>query len=528
MTGKRVRSDGARSDASQEPEAAGGKDAGELAGDAPALVLHGGSGRRATVAESGGGTGPRRADMEAAQDAERDPAALTDRNALLASICEAIAWEPAYRADDPLLEHAHRLYWLTRVAKPTQVVALGVGEGSGYFALCAAATGNDTETSLIGIDDWRAEGAGEGGDRPASAAEPDAVPPTLHEHNARHYAKISRLMRAPPGEAAAAFDKGGVDLLVLCRETEARSFRAVIDDWLPSMSERGLVVVPDAQTPKLEELGQGWPHLDLGQGNGLLVLMVGQSPPAPVAFAAGLAPESPERALLAHALGASGRGLAHRVRAETARDAAARLDAELQSLRAEVAAQLARRDVALAERARELETAEMTRRDLEARVARQREELRFLTARAEELRKELARQADEVGAIRGSMTWRLTAPVRKLKVPLLALRARLRNRASASGADGIPGVAEQVRALRQSPLFDSKWYAARFPECGGADKAAEHYVTEGAFTGNDPGPDFDTVGYYDRNADVAASAWPALSHYLFHGRAEGRTFKSET
>lgn len=90
------------------------------------------------------------------------------------------------------------------------------------------------------------------------------------------------------------------------------------------------------------------------------------------------------------------------------------------------------------------------------------------------------------------------------------------------------GLRRQTAALSGSPLFDAQWYARRYPECGGAEKAAVHYLVTGAFAGNDPGPDFDTKAYYRANPDVAEAKWPALAHFVLHGQAEGRPQRPET
>jgi hypothetical protein len=83
----------------------------------------------------------------------------------------------------------------------------------------------------------------------------------------------------------------------------------------------------------------------------------------------------------------------------------------------------------------------------------------------------------------------------------------------------------QVAEVGRSEFFDADWYAARYPECGGAPFAAIHYLRTGAFEGHDPGPDFDTAAYLRANPDVTAARIPALAHYLLYGRAEGRRLR---
>jgi hypothetical protein len=541
---------------------------------------------------------PLRAEMQAAQESERDQARvagtaqaklfdlmneldqarqttearvdalLSDRNALFGSISEVAGWEPDFIAEEPLLPHLHALYWLAMVSAPARCVALGVGAGSGYFALCAGAlAAGAQETNFTGVDDWLAED---------SEAGVDAIPAPLRDHNARHYAHFSQLVRATPDEAAALRHDAAVDLLVICRPPDADRLAALIAEWRPSMSDRGVIVVAGVDALDPTTVAEAWPSFRLGHRDGLLVLLPGSAPPRLLGIAAALGPETAERKVLnefVRAIGLSStqrlgaerekarmtqqveelrlltarseeqikqigerdHALAEKARALEAaekrqRDLEARMAQQVEDLRLltarseEQIKRIGERDHALAEKARALEAAEKEKRNLEAKVARQREELRFLTERANELRTELERQAEEVGAIRKSTSWRLTAPIRKLKSPLGSLKAIARNRV---GGDAIPAPAQQATILRQSPLFDSDWYAARYPDCGGAANAVEHYIAEGAFVGNDPGPDFDTVGYYDRNPDVADSGWPALSHYLIYGQAEGRKFRSE-
>ena len=220
--------------------------------------------------------------------------------------------------------------------------------------------------------------------------------------------------------------------------------------------------------------------------------------------------------------------------------AQARLEDVLRETKAREAAhitQLAARDAALA-KAREItEAAEKTRRKLESTVTKLREELSVLTKQAEgrigAAQPQTAASAtgqDTVGTTLASTHTNSAgtqSPGSTSTIPHAAPAARgngvlsgLRLRRS-----GIPSLRQQVRALHDSDYFDSAWYAATYPDCGGPAKAAEHYLREGAFVGNDPSPRFSTTDYYQRNPDVAATKWSALGHYIFYGKAEGRCFE---
>lgn len=70
--------------------------------------------------------------------------------------------------------------------------------------------------------------------------------------------------------------------------------------------------------------------------------------------------------------------------------------------------------------------------------------------------------------------------------------------------------------------FDADYYVRRYPDVaeGGWD-ALSHYVTHGRYEGRDPNPHFNAMGYVRANPDVAASGLDPLSHFLSHGLARG-------
>lgn len=79
-----------------------------------------------------------------------------------------------------------------------------------------------------------------------------------------------------------------------------------------------------------------------------------------------------------------------------------------------------------------------------------------------------------------------------------------------------------AQRLAGSALFDAEWYQATQAPGVAADRAARHYLQQGAALGLSPGPLFDGPWYLDNNPDVAAAGQNPLLHYLDSGRAEGR------
>ncbi|MDB5591038.1 MAG: hypothetical protein JWR86_1563, partial [Enterovirga sp.] len=81
---------------------------------------------------------------------------------------------------------------------------------------------------------------------------------------------------------------------------------------------------------------------------------------------------------------------------------------------------------------------------------------------------------------------------------------------------------------RPNALFDSAWYMSRLappaqPGAGGPPGAAVlHYLASGWRAGARPGPTFDGADYLARYPDVAAAGIDPLTHFIRHGRREGR------
>lgn len=209
--------------------------------------------------------------------------------------------------------------------------------------------------------------------------------------------------------------------------------------------------------------------------------------------------------------------------AARARKAAATATAALAKLREDMAQQVAGRDAALALAAEQAQAKAQTTTDLEAVVDRQRKELVVLTKMAERQAKGSAPKVEHPAAVPVEVS---TAAPDVQTNPAAAKPSRLKSLTFGLRLRGThtPSLGKQAEALKQSVYFDSAWYAKTYPDCGGPAKAAMHYLREGAFVGNDPGPRFSTTGYYQRNPDVASSDWAALAHYVFYGKAEGRVF----
>lgn len=82
------------------------------------------------------------------------------------------------------------------------------------------------------------------------------------------------------------------------------------------------------------------------------------------------------------------------------------------------------------------------------------------------------------------------------------------------------------RVIKTSTLFDAHWYRMIYQDVPDETDAINHFLSQGASVGHNPGPLFDASWYLSMNPDVAASGINPLVHYLRHGEREGRTRRS--
>lgn len=83
-------------------------------------------------------------------------------------------------------------------------------------------------------------------------------------------------------------------------------------------------------------------------------------------------------------------------------------------------------------------------------------------------------------------------------------------------------LAESIRLIRESGLFDEDYYRFFQPEIPADTDPIRHYLLTGAREGADPSEAFSTTTYVRHNSDVATTGMNPLVHYLQHGRAEQR------
>jgi hypothetical protein len=72
------------------------------------------------------------------------------------------------------------------------------------------------------------------------------------------------------------------------------------------------------------------------------------------------------------------------------------------------------------------------------------------------------------------------------------------------------------------PMFDARWYAETYRDAAECHDLLTHYLTIGWRRGYKPNPYFDPQGYLEANPDIAEKGLEPLTHFVLHGREEGR------
>jgi len=157
---------------------------------------------------------------------------------------------------------------------------------------------------------------------------------------------------------------------------------------------------------------------------------------------------------------------------------------------------------------------------LEANIAERFRELAVMTNLVEQQSREI-RNGEQlieqlkarINKLKGTVSWRLTAPVRALAKPFKESPKYSIN---------------QINTIAESGFFDEQWYRQQYPDSLNTASAIEHYLNTGANKHYNPSPKFDTNWYLNMYPDVANGDVNPLLHYILHGQHEGRLCRSQS
>jgi len=473
--------------------------------------------------------------------------------------------------------HIPFAHWIVATCRPRVIVELGTHHGVSYAAFCEAVAQYGVAARCYAVDTWR-------GDEHAGRYGDDVYDGLRRFHDAR-YAGFSELLRCTFDQALPHFADNSIDLLHIDGFHTYDAVRGDFEAWRPKLSDRAVVLFHDTNEHRgdfgvwrlWQELLAAHPGFEFLHSRGLGVLAVGPAAPGDVLALCRLgAAQSTDVSIIrerfallgerwmdhfeqTHAIAAQRRaearnaGYALEIAAlQGVQATSERHEAEAARLTEQLAALEALRDEAAESRA-ELEDAWSYQATLKGQVAQREahtaELLAMLATRAadwERVHQVLAGRDAELAAKRAALvqaeamqvatyrsaSWRFAAPVRALgrHAPWFGLGVRRGLRLMGMALAGELAAqrrlraqrANEVAALRASPLFDTEFYLASQPSVATArhDPAA-HYVWVGAQSGAMPNRYFDTAWYLARNPGVAASGENPLLHWQREGAARG-------
>ncbi|MGY3408373.1 GT2 family glycosyltransferase [Bradyrhizobium sp. GM5.1] len=165
-------------------------------------------------------------------------------------------------------EHVPFAHWIVQQMHPRCLVELGTHYGVSYSAFCNAIAKSRLNTRAFAVDSWLGD---------------ENVYEEFKKFHDSLFSSFSVLIRSNFDDAGSYFPDGSIDLLHVdgCHSYEA--VRAVFIDWLPKMSERGVVLLHATNVGKRqfgvrkfwEEVSASHPHFEFLHGHGLGVLGVG-------------------------------------------------------------------------------------------------------------------------------------------------------------------------------------------------------------------------------------------------------------
>ncbi len=200
-------------------------------------------------------------------------------NHLRALLSLSSFWSPLYLEESAWLDHGAFAFWLIEAVRPRSLVELGTHGGYSYFAMCQTVKALGLPTRCYAVDTWQ-------GDEHAGFYGED-IYRRVHDHNERHYASFSRLVRCTFAEALQHFSDGSVDLLHIDGRHFYEDVKEDYESWLPKLSDRAVIIFHDINVRERgfgvfklwEELKAKFPSFDFLHGHGLGVLGYGKTLP---------------------------------------------------------------------------------------------------------------------------------------------------------------------------------------------------------------------------------------------------------
>lgn len=177
------------------------------------------------------------------------------------------------------MSHIPFAFWLVDILRPCLLVELGTYNGASFCAFCQQIERLGIPCEAYAVDLWHGDvHMGEYGEE---------VYDDLADHVAKHYPGFACLVRSSFDDALPRFTDGSIELLHLDGCHTCQAITHDFDAWLPKMSDRGVVLIHDtrARLPGYggvaawEEISRRFPSFVFSHGYGLGVALVGKDAP---------------------------------------------------------------------------------------------------------------------------------------------------------------------------------------------------------------------------------------------------------
>ena len=186
--------------------------------------------------------------------------------------------------------HLPFAFWIIDAVRPDSLVELGTHGGVSYCAFCQAINHLELDTKAHAIDTW--DGDSHTGDYPSETYV------ELKEYHDQRYSSFSDLVRTTFDNAAEKFANGSIDLLHIDGLHTLDAVRHDFETWLPKLTKQAVVLFHDINVYERDfgvqefwrEVSEDYPSFAFEHGHGLGVLAVGKDQSKAVQWLTGLSP----------------------------------------------------------------------------------------------------------------------------------------------------------------------------------------------------------------------------------------------
>ena len=304
-------------------------------------------------------------------------------------------WVPQFLESTAWADHAPFAFWLIEKLKPRTFAELGTHGGYSYFAFCQAVKAFELPTQCYAVDTWQGdEHTGFYG---------EAFFQSVLDYNEKNYSAFSRLVRSTFDDAVSHFSDRSIDLLHIDGLHFYEDVKHDFETWKPKLSDRAIVLFHDTNVRERnfgvyklwEELSETYPSFEFLHGHGLGVLGYGSNLSSEILEFLAAAKDSDCANEIRTAYGRLGGAFRSDI---TNNERIEDLQAELETYNGKSAARI-----------------EAEINALEKALNKTAERLETQWTLIEELKLKLHTAETNINALRRSVSWRLTAPLRQVR-----------------------------------------------------------------------------------------------------------------